>query len=154
MKIYCVHDRLINYWLTPLTASDDAAMKHSLSTVVNNDESQHAITQAPHHYDLYKLGEIKEDGQIQPCKEFICTASDLIRARPGSAAATSVQARGPGVPGPENSRMGPTAQGEDRKGDQPRNERAHSYGTEGHENGLGKPQSEAGQGSERRGGNA
>lgn len=81
MKIYCVHDRLINYWLTPIAADSDAAMKHSLSQVVNNTESMHAVTQAPHHYDLYQLGEVTEDGSLKAKKEFICSAADLIRSR-------------------------------------------------------------------------
>lgn len=79
MKIYCILDRMLDYWLTPITAQDDRQMKHSVANVVNNQESLHAITQAPHHYEIWQIGEFTEDGHLQPEKRFVCIASDLIR---------------------------------------------------------------------------
>jgi len=109
---------MLNYWLTPICADNDTAMMHSLSTIVNNQQSNHAITQAPHHYDLYLLGEVTEDGGIKPKKEWICEASHVIRTRaPGPDDANLRRPFGRAMATPAQDAPGASATGERQPSD-------------------------------------
>lgn len=81
MKIYAVRDRMIDYFLTPFAAPNDQEVMASLSNEINRPDNINAIAQAPHHFELYLLGEIDENGTIFPKKELICDCSSLVRAR-------------------------------------------------------------------------
>jgi hypothetical protein len=83
MKIYAIHDRLIDFWMRPFAAPDNKEVMHSLATQVNNDENVNPINQAPHQFDLYELGHIDEQGNLHAERKQICTLSSLIRARAG-----------------------------------------------------------------------
>lgn len=80
MNIYAIHDRLIDYWLRPFAAPDDKEIMHSLSTQINKENANvNPIAQAPHHFDVYRIGSVTEDGHIKPERELICTCSSLVR---------------------------------------------------------------------------
>jgi len=78
MKIYAVRDRLIDYMMPPFIAPGDKEALASLADLVNG-ETKHAITQAPHHFEIWRLGEVTEEGHIHPNREFLADASGLVR---------------------------------------------------------------------------
>jgi len=82
--IYAIRDRLLDHLMQPFVAPNDKVVLASISEAINNPENKHAISQAPHHYEIYKLGEVQEDGTIVPKMEFISEASSLIRPKPGN----------------------------------------------------------------------
>lgn len=79
MKIYAVRDRLIDYFMLPFVAPDDHQVMASLSQEVSRPDNPNAIASAPHHFELWKLGEIHEDGVITPGQELVCDVSTLVR---------------------------------------------------------------------------
>lgn len=81
MKIYAVRDRMIDYFLMPFAAPSDNEVMASLSNEINRPDNINAIAQAPHHFELYQLGEIDENGTIFPKKELVCDCSNLVRPR-------------------------------------------------------------------------
>lgn len=80
MKIYAVRDRLIDYFLQPFVGNTDKQIMASLAIYINNRENTDALAQAPQHFELWRLGEVLEDGQIIAYKEFLADCSTLIRA--------------------------------------------------------------------------
>lgn len=81
MKIYAVRDRLIDYFMVPFVAPDDNQVMASISQEVSRPDNPNAIASAPHHFEIWKLGEISEDGHIKPGKELVCDVSTLVRVR-------------------------------------------------------------------------
>lgn len=79
MRIYAIRDRMINYYLTPFAAHTDREVQASIATAINNPESLDAIAQAPHHFEIWILGEIDEDGNLKEHKELLATCDSLIR---------------------------------------------------------------------------
>lgn len=84
MKLYAIKDRMLNYYMTPFASQDDNAVLASISETVNLD-GQHAIQQAPQHFEIWQIGEVDEDGHITPRKEFLTTCDTLIRPRRSTA---------------------------------------------------------------------
>lgn len=84
MKIYGIRDRLLDYYVQLFLADND---KVTLSTTAEavNGERGHAIEKAPHHFEIWRLGNIDEKGDVTPDKEYICDCSSLVRepSRPG-----------------------------------------------------------------------
>lgn len=80
MKIYAVRDRLLDYWMRPFAAEDDKTVMHALSMNINNGETNDPIAQAPHHYELWTLGEVTDDGHLESKRDLLCDCSSLIRA--------------------------------------------------------------------------
>lgn len=78
MKIYAIRDQMIDYFLQPIIGKDDWNVMASLAELVNG-ANEHAITQTPKHFELWSLGEIKEDGTVIGQKVFICGCTDLVR---------------------------------------------------------------------------
>lgn len=72
---------MLNYFMVPANfAINDSAAMSSLADLVNGDTSN-AITQAPHHFELWRLGEINtETGSLTEDKEFLADCSSLIRS--------------------------------------------------------------------------
>lgn len=97
MKIYAVRDRLINYYMNPFAAPDDQNVMAAVSSQISNPEDKSALAQAPHHFEIWSLGELKEDGHIEAKKEWIADCASLIR--------TGVRKTEPGI---GNSPGGPT----------------------------------------------
>lgn len=77
--IYAVRDRLIDYFMTPFCAPSDKHVLASLANVINNTEATDAIAQAPHHFEIWKLGTVHEDGHIEPQQGLITDCASLVR---------------------------------------------------------------------------
>lgn len=79
MKIYAIRDRLINYFMAPFAGPDQHAdIFAAVATQVNGDTND-AICQAPHHFEIWTLGEVQEDGTLVPKREFLADCSSLVR---------------------------------------------------------------------------
>lgn len=102
MRIYCVRDRLIDYFMTPFAAPEDKAVLQSLSNAINNPGATDAIAQAPHQFEIWKLGHVTENGHLVPEREYLGDCSSLVRAR----------VRNPGTSGERQAAptAGPTAE--------------------------------------------
>lgn len=79
MKIYALRDRLIDYYLTPFAAPGDKDVLSGIANIVNNGADTDAVKQAPHHFEIWRIGEVQENGTIEPTKEFIADCSSLVR---------------------------------------------------------------------------
>lgn len=78
--IYAVRDRLLDYYQQPFIATDRKAVQAALAELINNNESAHAITQAPQHFELFQIGAVTEDGHVYSKHELICECSALVRS--------------------------------------------------------------------------
>lgn len=79
MKLYATRDRIIDFFLQPFVGTQDKQVMAALSATINQGE-QHAIQQAPHHFELWCLAEIDEDtGKVTPNLRLVCTCDSLIR---------------------------------------------------------------------------
>jgi len=85
---------MIDYFMVPFAAPNDNEAMAGIAHEVNREESQGAIQQAPHHFELYSLGEIDDNGIIFPKKELVCDCSSLVRARRQSAESEAGMASG------------------------------------------------------------
>lgn len=79
LKIYAVRDRLIDYYMQPFVAPNDKEVMAALAKTVNDQGDQNAVAQAPHHFELWELGTIDEEGNLTPTRKLICDGSSLIR---------------------------------------------------------------------------
>lgn len=81
MNIYALHDRLLDHWRTPFAAPTDKDVLASLSTTITR-EPDSDVAYAPHHFEIWKLGEVHEQtGRLEAKHEFIADCSTLVRAR-------------------------------------------------------------------------
>lgn len=79
MKIYAIRDRLIDYFMQPFVGPDNKSVLASVAKLVNQ-EGTSDIAQAPHHFEVWELGEVNaEDGHITPKLDFIADCSSLVR---------------------------------------------------------------------------
>lgn len=81
MKIYALRDRLLDYFLVPFVAPSDNDVKAALAQRINTTRGdiEDALIQAPHHFELWQLGGVEEDGNIVPKLDFLADCSSLIR---------------------------------------------------------------------------
>lgn len=80
MKLYAIRDRLLDYFLQPFIGPSDNQVKSAVADNINNEESNHAISQAPNQFELWRLAEIDEKtGQVGGEREYICDCTSLIR---------------------------------------------------------------------------
>lgn len=79
MKIYAVRDRMLNYYMQPFAGPGDKEVLAAISAQVNNGDAV-GIAAAPHHYEIWRLADISEEGHVQESREFIADCSSLIRA--------------------------------------------------------------------------
>lgn len=96
MKIYAIKDRLIGYFLVPFIAPSDKEIMAGISHEINRPDNYAAIAQSPHHFEIYTLGEIDDEGNITVRKEFICDCGSLIRT--GRDSTESTTGATPGTP--------------------------------------------------------
>ncbi|WNK13087.1 MAG: nonstructural protein [Microvirus sp.] len=117
MNIYAIRDRQIDYFLTPFAAMSDQGVMAAVSTTVNNQASTDAITQAPHHFEIWKLGTVDEQGSIKEEKSLVINCARLIRSRVREDDDRDTQGNTPGVagdggtaaPSPAGGQTGPNA---------------------------------------------
>jgi len=79
MKIYAIRDRLIDYYMQPFLGPDDKNVLASVARLINQGEITSDIAQAPHHFEVWGLGEVQEDGTITAHRELLADCSSLIR---------------------------------------------------------------------------
>jgi len=92
MRIYAIRDRLIDYFMRPFFLENDKAAMQAIAEIVNDKEGASAIAQTPHQFELWRLADIEENGEVKGSKEYLGDASGLIRTgvrpdtnrRPGS----------------------------------------------------------------------
>lgn len=103
MKIYALRDRLLNYYHQPFFTPGDKEALVAVSNTINNGDPNSAVAKTPHHFEVFRLGEIDEEGNIQAGKEFLADASSLVRdnLREGG--------RGPASPGAGTGQKPPTS---------------------------------------------
>lgn len=107
MRIFAIRDRLLDYFMTPFAAPESKAVMASLSNMINNPETADAIAQAPHHYEIWQLGVVNEDGHITAEQTLICDCASLVRERvraraeiaPGNGALDAPEGRSRGEAG-------------------------------------------------------
>lgn len=82
MKIYALRDRMLNYFLNPFAAPADTDVLGSVSNLVNSGDMS-GLAQAPHQFEIWRLGEVTTDGNILAAKELLAECHALIRPKPG-----------------------------------------------------------------------
>lgn len=88
MKVYAIKDRLIDYFMQPFIGPDDKNVLASVARLVNQGEVTSDIAQAPHQFEVWKLGEVQEDGTLIAQREYLADCSSLLRGGIRGAAAT------------------------------------------------------------------
>lgn len=79
MNIYAIKDLLIGYYMTPFLGPSDREVMSAVANLINSGAKNDAIAQAPHHFQLWKLATVEEEGVVRPAKEHVCDCSALIR---------------------------------------------------------------------------
>lgn len=79
MNIYAIRDRLIDYFQQPFVGPDDKNVLASVARLINNGEITSDIAQAPHHFEVWRLGQVTEDGHLVPGRELLQDCAALIR---------------------------------------------------------------------------
>lgn len=79
MNIYCIKDRLLDYYMQPFIGPEDKAVMAAVAETINQPGATGAISQTPHHFEIWCLGNIHEDGNVAAGKTLICDCSSLVR---------------------------------------------------------------------------
>jgi len=79
MKVFAIKDRLIDYFMQPFVAHDEKGVMAAIANVINTEPYKDAIAQAPHHFEIWRLGEVDENGHLHTSKELIAGCESLIR---------------------------------------------------------------------------
>jgi len=90
MNIYAVRDRLLDYYLHPFAAHTDKEVLGAIATAINREGNLDAIAQAPHHFEIWKIGEVDDDGHLTARKELLATCENLIRPRQSAEIARAI----------------------------------------------------------------
>lgn len=113
MKIYSIRDRFLDYYMTPFVGESDQPVIAAVAALINNGETNDALTKAPQHFEIWRLAEVNDKtGEVTADRNFICDCTSLIRGgvrhsglkgNP-EAAGTARPGQGePGVPGERSS---------------------------------------------------
>lgn len=95
MNIYCIRDRMLDYFQDPFTAPNDYTVQASVSAAINNPEATSALAQAPHHFEIWRIATVDDQGNIRESREFIADASSLVRRQSAEAGARPTQETAP-----------------------------------------------------------
>lgn len=79
MKIYAIRDRLLDYYMQPFAGPDDKPVLASIAKMINAQGEQSDIAQAPHHFEVWELGTIDEEGHINPTRKLLADCNSLVR---------------------------------------------------------------------------
>jgi len=113
-NLYALRDRLLNYYMQPFAAPTDQDAQAAISFNINAKEIRDAVSQAPHHFEVWRLAKI-EEGDIYPSKEFLCDCSSLVRNSIRDDLAGSQRAAGATEPNEGNPRSAPSARGAENR---------------------------------------
>ena len=64
--------------MQPFAAPSDKEVLAAVSRTINSGETSD-IAQAPHHFEIWQLAEVQEDGHIEPKRELIADCASLVR---------------------------------------------------------------------------
>lgn len=108
MNIYCIRDRMLDYFQDPFVAPNDYNVLASVANVINNPEVHSAIAQAPHHFEIWRIATVDDQGHINESREFVSDCSALVRA--GREPSDTGTATAAGIPlkrtgSPENAQL-------------------------------------------------
>jgi len=100
--------------MRPFFLENDKAAMQAIAQIVNNGDPNNAVAQAPHQFEIWKLGEITENGEVKPEKEYLGDASSLIRGdiredthrRPGTGTREVAPDPSTGTPGGDRGGTG------------------------------------------------
>lgn len=79
LGIYAIRDRLIDYFMQPFVGPDDKQVLASVARLVNTGEVTSDIAQAPHQFEVWKLGEVNDEGHVIPERKYLQDCSSLVR---------------------------------------------------------------------------
>lgn len=79
MKIYAIRDRLLDYYMQPFAGPDDKAVLASIARMINTQGEQSDIAQAPHHFEVWELGTLDDEGNLTPTRKLIADCHALVR---------------------------------------------------------------------------
>ncbi|QXP08239.1 MAG: nonstructural protein [Arizlama microvirus] len=102
MNIYAIRDRLLDYYMQPFAGPEDKAVLAAVARTINTQENMSDIAQAPHHFEVWRIGKVTTDGHIQQDRELIADCASLVR--PGIRRTGG--AEGPGAEIPPEGRRG------------------------------------------------
>jgi len=80
VNIYAIRDRLLNYFMRPFVGDGDKQVLAAVAKGVNSEERNVEIAQAPHHFEVWRLATLDEDGHVVVSREFLADCSSLVRA--------------------------------------------------------------------------
>lgn len=81
MIIAAIRDRLMDYFMQPFAAPGVPQLLSAISKQVSNDQEGNDIAQAPHQFEVWKLGTVDDQGHIHVERVYLCDCSSLIRSR-------------------------------------------------------------------------
>lgn len=80
MKLYALRDRLLEYFQRPFIGDSDATVLAAVAMAINNEETKVDFAQAPTHFEVWQLAEIREEtGAVTPTPKFLSNCGDLRR---------------------------------------------------------------------------
>lgn len=79
MFIYSIRDRLLNYFMQPFFGPTDNQVLAALAESINNEDNKHAFAKTPQHFEIWRLGEVTEEGKVTENREYVADASSLVR---------------------------------------------------------------------------
>lgn len=79
MRIYAIRDRLLDYFQQPFIAQGDKPVLGAISNQLHNGGNID-WQNAPHHFEIWRLGKVNEEGHIEQDRELIATLDSLVRA--------------------------------------------------------------------------
>lgn len=80
MIIAAIRDRLMDYFMQPFAAPGIPQLLSAISRQVTN-ETESDIAQAPHQFEVWKLGQVDDQGHITVERVYLCDCSSLVRSR-------------------------------------------------------------------------
>lgn len=70
---------MIGYFMQPFIALSDEQVQASISADISRPENKTAIASAPDQFQVWRLGEIDDEGDVTTGKVLICNCVSLIR---------------------------------------------------------------------------
>lgn len=81
MKIYALKDRFLNYYLAPFIGESQQQVIAAVAMLITTGGEQHAISQAPHHFEIWELADFDEQtGELNTStRNLVIDCSSIVR---------------------------------------------------------------------------
>jgi len=120
MIICAIRDRMLDYFQPPVCVNRIQDLMAAIAKGINDHgATQHEIGQAPDHYELWKIGEVDDQGNVHANREYITNCASFVRngvwkrrtegASGAESESGSRQGRSEGARGPTGAGTGPAA---------------------------------------------